>query len=126
VSLDGVPLERWRAAALDLHDLSTVRDAAPLPSSPLTGLAGPVFAFGSFDLDAPADLFLRTRHWGKGSVWINGFNIGRYWSRGPQHTLYVPSPIVRAGVNEIAVLELQSASAEVRFVPRPDLGHTDY
>ena len=61
-------------------------------------LAGPAFGVGEFVRDEPADLFLSTRDWGKGSVWINGVNIGRYWSRGPQHTLYVPAPVLRAGV----------------------------
>ena len=30
--------------------------------------------------------------WTKGSVWVNGFNIGRYWQdKGPQQTLFVPA-----------------------------------
>ena len=124
--LNGVPLERWEAMALDLTDVSPVRDAAAPVDAALPALSGPVFAVGSFELDEPADLFLATRAWGKGSVWINGFNIGRYWSRGPQHTLYVPRSIVRAGANEIIALELHSGSAEVAFVPSPDLGHTEF
>ncbi|HEX5856594.1 MAG TPA: beta-galactosidase family protein [Microbacterium sp.] len=124
-SVNGVPVTAWEVLALDLDDIDRVRDAAA-SAAPAHGIAGPVFAWGSFDLDEPADLFLATAHWGKGAVWVNGFNIGRYWSRGPQHTLFVPAAAVHAGRNEIVVFELQSASAEVRFVGRPDLGHTDY
>ncbi|MDY0908673.1 beta-galactosidase family protein [Microbacterium sp. CFBP9034] len=124
--LNGEPLERWEALALDLDDIAPVRDAAAPVETALPGLAGPVFGIGHFDLDEATDLFLATRAWGKGSVWINGANIGRYWSRGPQHTLYVPAPLLHVGRNEIIVLELQSGSAEVRFVPEPDLGHTDF
>ncbi len=124
--LNGEPLQRWEAMALDLADVSPVRDAAALVSSDLPTLAGPAFAIGSFEADGQSDLFLATRSWGKGSVWINGFNIGRYWSRGPQHTLYVPRSIIREGMNEIIALELHSGSNTVEFVPWPDLGHTDF
>lgn len=123
--LNGRPPARWQAMALDLNDLSAVRDAASAAATEAEVLAGPAFGVGEFVRDEPADLFLSTRDWGKGSVWINGVNIGRYWSRGPQHTLYVPAPLVRAGVNEIIVLELQAARTRVEFVARPDLGHTE-
>jgi beta-galactosidase len=46
------------------------------------------------------------RNWGKGVVWINGHNLGRYWSIGPQQTLYVPVEWLRKGKNEVVVLEL--------------------
>ena len=29
-------------------------------------------------------------HAGKGSVWLNGHNVGRYWSIGPQQSLWLP------------------------------------
>lgn len=123
--LNGRPPAQWQAMALDLNDLSVVRDAASAAATQAEVLAGPAFGVGEFVQDEPADLFLSTRGCGKGSVWINGVNIGRYWSRGPQHTLYVPAPLVRAGANEIIVLELQAARTRVEFVARPDLGHTE-
>ena len=39
--------------------------------------------------------------WSKGVVFINGANLGRYWSLGPQRTLYVPAPILQRGVNKV-------------------------
>ena len=39
--------------------------------------------------------------WGKGVVILNGFNLGRYWSKGPQQTLYVPAPLLQIGENEV-------------------------
>ncbi len=33
--------------------------------------------------ESPADLFLSTAGLGKGIAWVNGFCLGRYWSRGP-------------------------------------------
>lgn len=38
---------------------------------------------------------------------MNGFCLGRYWSAGPQRTLYVPGPVLREGANEVWVLELE-------------------
>ncbi|WP_053709006.1 glycoside hydrolase family 35 protein [Streptomyces sp. NRRL B-3648] len=42
----------------------------------------------------------------RGFVWVNGFNLGRYWSAGPQRSLYVPGPVLREGANEVWLLEL--------------------
>jgi beta-galactosidase len=57
-------------------------------------------------------------------VWINGFNLGRYWeAKGPQRTLYVPAPLLKTGRNELVVLELHgTASPRVEFRDTPDLG----
>ncbi|MFF9071332.1 beta-galactosidase family protein [Streptomyces sp. NPDC014872] len=49
--------------------------------------------------------------WTRGFVWVNGFGLGRYWSSGPQRTLYVPGPVLREGANEVWVLELEDAGA---------------
>lgn len=47
----------------------------------------------------------------QGQVWINGFNLGRYWpSRGPQLTLFVPANILSTTApNNVTVLELEEA-----------------
>lgn len=43
---------------------------------------------------------------GHGYVWINGFNLGRYDSAGPQLTLFVPGEILRDEDNTIIVLDV--------------------
>ena len=48
----------------------------------------------------------------KGYVWINGRNLGRYWSIGPQQRLYCPAPWLKRGVNTIMVLDLERSSPE--------------
>ena len=73
-------------------------------------------------MDAPADTFLALPGWTKGVAWINGFNLGRYWSRGPQQTLYVPAPLLRPGANEVVVFELHRAGESVACVARAELG----
>jgi beta-galactosidase len=45
-------------------------------------------------------------NWGKGVVWVNGHNLGRYWNIGPQQSLYLPAEWLKKGRNEIVVLEL--------------------
>jgi beta-galactosidase len=60
--------------------------------------------------------------WTKGVAWLNGFNLGRYWNRGPQHTLYVPAPLLRQGRNEIIILELHKIRKHtVQLVSSPSL-----
>jgi beta-galactosidase GanA len=44
--------------------------------------------------------------WKKGVVWVNGHNLGRFWSIGPQQRLYCPAPWLKAGTNEILILDL--------------------
>lgn len=39
--------------------------------------------------------------WMHGSLFINGFNVGRYHKVGPQQTLYIPGPLLRPGENEV-------------------------
>jgi beta-galactosidase len=120
-TLHGHPLSTWNALPIDLAAIPHLR-----PDRECTAVAGPVVVRAEFDLTEPADLFLDTAGWGKGMAWLNGFPLGRYWRRGPQRTLYVPRPVVRAGANEIVVLELDTMlDAEARFVPHPMLGHTE-
>ncbi|WP_255577091.1 glycoside hydrolase family 35 protein [Cryobacterium sp. 1639] len=102
-----------------------VLELVPAEVAPAS-LSGPAFARGRFGAEPGVDLFLSTAGWGKGQAWINGFNLGRFWDRGPQTTLYVPGPILRAE-NELVILCLHGTEATVaRFVARPDLGHTDF
>ena len=123
-AVHGEPLTGWDVLPLELDALPGLRPAAP--SLVAGAVAGPVLLRASVDVDASADLFLDTGEWGKGLVWFNGFCLGRYWRRGPQRTLYVPRPVVRAGANDLVVLELDTMlDPAARFVPRPLLGHTE-
>jgi len=91
-----------------------------LDAAELTGLhwtkgatAGPAFWRGSFNVDRPADTFLDLRSWGKGVVWINGRCLARYWNIGPTQTAYVPGAWLRAGRNEVVVLDLLGPTSPV-------------
>ncbi|NUP53036.1 MAG: beta-galactosidase [Catenulispora sp.] len=121
VHLNDAPLTGWTSRPLPLTDLSGLRFGE------LDGtVVGPVFHRGVFTVDAAADTFLHLPGWTKGVAWINGFNLGRYWSRGPQGSLYVPGPVLRAGENDLVVLELHGAREPVADLrPVPDLGPTE-
>lgn len=60
---------------------------------------------GEFELDSVGDTFLDMSNWGKGIVFVNGNNLGRYWKVGPQQTLYLPGCWLKKGKNEIQIFE---------------------
>jgi len=51
------------------------------------------------------------RGWEKGTVWVNGHQLGRFWSIGPQQTLYVPGVWLRQTGNEVVVFDLGGSGA---------------
>ena len=114
VTLNGVVLKQWTARCLAFDYANEVAKA---PFKAASGAAfdvmGPVLYKGHFAVKTIADTFVMMKGWTKGSVWINGFNIGRYWQPvGPQQTLFVPGPKLRVGSNEIVVLELSNGTAD--------------
>lgn len=88
-------------------------DAVPFGGIVERGRAG--LYRGSFEpaesglVGLPDHMGLELPGWTRGFVWVNGFCLGRYWSTGPQRTLYVPGPVLREGVNEVWVLEVEGA-----------------
>ena len=48
------------------------------------------------------------RGFGKGHVWVNGHHLGRFWSIGPQQSLYLPVGWLKKGKNSIVVLDLEN------------------
>ncbi|XP_071751808.1 beta-galactosidase [Centroberyx gerrardi] len=95
-----------------LEEMEPTATDAPQPVT----LSPPAFYKGSFIIpdgipDLPQDTYIKLPDWRKGQVWINGFNLGRYWpSRGPQVTLFVPASILStAAPNNVTVLELEGA-----------------
>jgi beta-galactosidase len=68
--------------------------------------SGPAFYRGTFTLQKTGDTFLDVRTWSKGTVWVNGHQLGRFWNVGPQQTLYVPGPWLKKGINEVVIFDL--------------------
>ncbi|XP_032813234.1 beta-galactosidase-like [Petromyzon marinus] len=141
LTLGLTPIVNWTIYSLDVdgavasgavQPLRGRSDAAGGPSG------GPTFYTGTFSIpsglpDLPMDTYLELPGWTKGQVWINGFNLGRYWpAAGPQVTLFVPATALSTTApNNVSVLELEAAPAScspvscaVRFVDRPVLNGT--
>lgn len=68
------------------------------------------------------------RVYGRGVLWVNGFNVGRFHTgvSGPQKTLFVPGALLREGKNEFLVLHmnmyLAREPAKVQLFDVPQLG----
>jgi len=99
-------LEGWQVYRLPLD--GAMLGALRFASAERTGAqAGkPAFWRATVNLAQVGDCFLDMRPWGKGYVWVNGHNLGRYWNIGPQQTMYVPGPWLKAGDNEVVILDL--------------------
>ena len=125
-TLAGKPLLGWDVLHVDVDALAveaTFADACEAAGP----IAGPSLSRWTTDLPAGRDLFLDISGWGKGMVWVNGVNLGRYWSKGPTATMYVPGQIVTGDGDTVVLLELLGApDAAVRFVAAPSLGHTEF
>ena len=88
-------------------------------------LQGPGFYRFTLEVteEAPADTFVDMKGWGKGCVFVNGFNLGRFWEVGPQETLYLPAPLLKRGKNEIIVFETEGRMpGTLTFTDTPKLG----
>jgi beta-galactosidase len=101
VTLAGKELTGWEIYPLPLADLSRLKFS-------LRPESGAAFYRGAFALTSVGDTYLDMRGWGKGLVWVNGHNLGRYWRIGPQQSLFVPSTWLNKGRNEIVVLDLET------------------
>lgn len=70
-------------------------------------LPEPALYRAEFELKEVGDTHLDLTGWGKGNVWVNGFNLGRHWHIGPQRTLYCPGTLLKKGLNEVIVSDLE-------------------
>jgi beta-galactosidase len=102
VSLDGAPLHDVQAWPLPLDD-AWLRNLRPLQSPPRRG---GVFFKATVQVDAPGDVYIDVTGWAKGYLWINGRLLGRYWNIGPQQRLFCPGPWLKAGANDVLLLDL--------------------
>ena len=76
-------------------------------AAPTASTRAPAFFRGEFSVGQGkvADTFLTLLGWGKGQAWINGDNLARYWSIGPQYSFLVPAGFLHEGQNEVILLE---------------------
>lgn len=101
-------LTGWSIYALPLKSADIV-DAAPVTAPSVR--VGSHFRATVTLKDAPKDTFLDLSKYTKGTVWVNGRNLGRYWNIGPQFRLYCPASWLKPGKNVIDVLDLEMTEA---------------
>jgi len=116
VLFNGNEVSNWNMYSLPFHDLNGIA------YHPSKNYGTPVLKKGIFNLQHIADTYLDMGKWGKGVVWINGHNLGRYWSIGPQQTLYVPAEWLKKGKNEIEIFEeIKTGLTSVSCIKSPIL-----
>lgn len=83
----------------------------------------PAFYRFVFTVKKIGDTFLDCEGWGKGSAFVNGFHLGRFWEVGPQKRLYLPGALLKEGENEIILFETEGKCKEsISLQAEPDLG----
>ena len=90
---------------------------AVVRNEPDDGLAGGRFR-GTFELAEAADTNIDLSKWTKGTVYVNGHNLGRYWKIGPQRSLYCPAEFLKRGENTFDIIEMEQRD------PQPICGVT--
>jgi beta-galactosidase len=116
VFLGGQELKNWKMYSLPFKTAPSIKAGGRIVADQ------PVIKRGSFNLSSTGDTYLDMRSFGKGVVWVNGHNLGKYWSIGPQQTLYLPVEWLRKGSNEIVVFEmLKSDASEIKGLEKPIL-----
>lgn len=94
-------------------------------SSENTMFFTPVIKKASFDLPEIGDTYLDLTNWGKGVVWLNGHNLGRYWNIGPTQTIYIPAPWLKQKDNELIIFdELKYDVFEISCIENPIIDKT--
>ncbi|WP_342647650.1 beta-galactosidase family protein [Mucilaginibacter sp. CSA2-8R] len=119
VSFAGNELKGWQMYSLPFADTKALKFTAATGKN---SNESPVVRKGSFTLSNVADTYFDMESWGKGVVWVNGHNLGKYWGIGPQQTVYVPAEWLKKGANEVVVLELlKPEQTELQGIQKPVL-----
>ena len=106
VMFNGIELNNWTIELMPL-DSSTV---TIIDKYPADGMLGGIFK-GIFELEEIGDTFIDMSKYAKGTVYINGINLGRYWNIGPQLRLFCPAPFLKKGENQIVIVDLVQSEA---------------
>ena len=105
---------QWKQYPLDLQDLSRLDFSKEWQEN------APAFYRFDFQLDHAYDTYIDMMGYGKGAVFVNGHNLGRFWEVGPTTSLYVPHGFLKEGDNTIIVFETEGRYQEtLQLVQQP-------
>lgn len=125
VFVNGIKQEKWEMFPLEFKKslIEAVSQSVKWYEMP-SHEKRPALYRASLDISKgpPGDTFMDMSDWNKGVIFVNGFNLGRYWNIGPQFTYYLPGPLLKVGKNEIIIFEQHSNAAALKFSAKPDLG----
>ncbi len=117
VQINGHMHHNWKMYPLPLENIENVDFSGKYKEGT------PAFYRFCFEIEELGDTFLNFEGWGKGCVFVNRKNIGRFWEIGPQKRLYIPAPFLKKGENEIIIFETDGKAAEeIEFCDEADLG----
>jgi beta-galactosidase len=117
VSLNGKPIKHWENYRLPFSNLSGKKYLYKVFRR-----SQPALYRGTFNLEEVADTYLDMHSFGKGFVYLNGHNLGKYWRIGPQQTIYVPAVWLKKEGNKIEVFDqLKSAHTSISSLDHPVL-----
>ena len=122
VKFNGQELSGWQMFKLPFNNVSGLKY---LPNQDVTDIQ-PALYRGIFGLRGTVDTYLDMHGFGKGFVFVNGHNLGRYWEIGPQQTIYLPAVWLKKGQNEIVVFdELKGNHHDISTLGEPVLNEVN-
>ena len=104
------PVMNFLTETLPMEDLSKLEYGKIDEEAVNSGV--PYFFKGSFKAKPGVDTFFDMKGWKKGNVFVNGFNLGKYWDVGSQRTLYVPGELLSED-NVIEIFEIHSPNESI-------------
>lgn len=105
---------QWEQYPLELQDLRRLDFSKEWQEN------APAFYRFDFRLDCVYDTYIDMMGYGKGAVFVNGHNLGRFWEVGPTTSLYVPHGFLKEGDNTIIVFETEGRYQEtLQLVQQP-------
>ena len=95
----------WKVTCFELDNCEKVRFTSDKPCG------YPAFFRGTFKAENKSSCFVHYDNFRKGVIFINGFNLGRYWEKGPLTALYIPGVLLKEE-NEIIIFETDGLRGE--------------
>ncbi len=118
VTLNNKELTGWKMYKFPFNSVADIKYATNKSSYNLK----PALYSGTFTLSEVGDTYIDMDGFGKGFVFLNGINLGKYWDIGPQQTLYIPASWLKKGINKIVVFdELKGNHTKISTLNHPVL-----
>ena len=102
VSLNGAILKNWKVykLPLDRKFIYALRSTGKILNK------NGIFFKGNISLIENSDTYIDVSNYTKGTIWVNGHNLGRFWNTGPQKRLFCPGIWLKKGLNEVIILDM--------------------